>query len=82
MNKLRPCPFCGCEQISIGYDPIRSNAFVYCDQCRAFGPNVSDNDIGIIAYTTEDVVTIRSAMTELAVELWNFRPMIKTERGE
>lgn len=32
MTELKPCPFCGCEEIEVGYD-IHGAFWCYCPAC-------------------------------------------------
>lgn len=41
VNKLKPCPFCGCEDFGVGHgtkDREGWPVFVYCGTCGAQGP--------------------------------------------
>lgn len=67
--KIKPCPFCGCEQVSY-YRTIAGYYYCCCDQCGAQGPEVSENEVN--EFLDEDV--IKAAAIDLAADRWNCRP--------
>lgn len=41
MNDVKPCPFCGCDNIRIGWDVKNIKHvtyYAYCSKCNAKGP--------------------------------------------
>ena len=45
MIELKPCPFCGSENLTL-LKPIPgfATSFVRCNSCRAFGPDSDNTD--------------------------------------
>lgn len=72
--RLKCCPFCGCDQMTI-YDDWRNDlSCVCCDQCGARGPAVDESDLmdGFIEAAPEE--EIKAALHALASDRWNCRP--------
>ena len=70
--RLKCCPFCGCEQLTIRK---RSGCiFVECDQClsRGSGVDVSELMDGFVEAAPNE--EIDRALKELAADRWNCRP--------
>jgi hypothetical protein len=61
MSKLKPCPFCGSEAISVNSNRDVANAWVSCDVCLAQSGGYQD--------TTKPIDSLR----DLAAEEWNRR---------
>jgi Lar family restriction alleviation protein len=59
MDKLKPCPFCGSDDVILR---IREAAWVECNACHGKG-----------AFVTFSREMIQKACGEKAVELWNRR---------
>jgi len=55
MPELKPCPFCGCDQIHSG---THSEWMIphtrYCRQCRAYGPHKTTEEEAIKAWNERD----------------------------
>lgn len=56
-DDLKPCPFCGSEDVSV--DTMLATGYVRCKTCQAFGPTVCSK-------TNKEAV-------EEAIKLWNKR---------
>lgn len=39
LPKLKPCPFCGSENIKISAARVSSMVWAECERCNAYGPN-------------------------------------------
>ena len=71
--KLRLCPFCGCEQLTIRRGRSITHAWVTCDQCKATGPDVHYTMMGP-GFDYLPVEKQIKALEDRAVEYWNMRP--------
>lgn len=40
--ELKPCPFCGRSDITIGFENTRDAVYIYCCKCRIQGPWTND----------------------------------------
>lgn len=68
MSDLKPCPFCGGENLSIGY--IGQPAFAYAVQCQDC--NANGGDTGGIS--TPSGIPLPNSWKE-AISKWNTRPL-------
>lgn len=67
--KLKPCPFCGCDDRRIGIRKMGRKGYrVICARCRSMGPqiNIIDND--------------KMGAQKMAAEAWNRRAGERNER--
>lgn len=71
VQKLRLCPFCGCEQLTTRHH--KGLAFVQCDQCEGQGPVAWDMNMGA-GFDYMPVEDQEAALIDRARELWNMRP--------
>lgn len=71
--KLRLCPFCGCEQLTMKRVKNATAAFVSCDECNALGPEVWDDMMGP-GFDYLPVEKQIKALEDRAAEYWNNRP--------
>jgi len=63
MEKLKPCPFCGCTRISVEEDTIARHAYAHCSQCCSTGPDMADRRVAIVAWNNRadiDAIVERS----------------------
>ena len=52
MTELKPCPFCGGNNISVKYRSITEAWKVFCYDCNAEGPDSSIDNIAIEKWNT------------------------------
>ncbi len=71
--KLRLCPFCGCEQLTMKRGKRLDYAYVQCDECEARGPAVWDHHMGP-GFDYLPVEKQINALEDRAADYWNNRP--------
>jgi Lar family restriction alleviation protein len=56
LEALKPCPFCGSDNVSASYstnlDNVICHRFVECEDCAACGPTDPDETRAIAAWNT------------------------------
>lgn len=71
MNELLPCPFCGCNRVTVDLDDeYYSSYYVSCYQCDAIGGSGAIDDGKSICDVPPDVY---EKAYDKAIQLWNMR---------
>lgn len=79
-EKLKPCPFCGGEDIKYSLKTTRISykrkyhASFYCNSCHVYGPRTISDEIGNDIYGCRSQAENDKTLKKTALEKWNDRP--------
>lgn len=78
MEELKPCPFCGEEDIRYslkitGHFDVRYHAAMYCNKCHCYGARTLTKTVRHEDYRGRTEIENNDEVKAAAIEAWNKR---------
>lgn len=77
-SKLKPCPFCGSEDIKYsikitGHFDVQYHATMYCNKCHCYGKRTLTNKVIHNDYKGRQAIEDDESIKNEAIKAWNTR---------